>query len=527
MSKEGYYDDNGNYIGGFYDEDGNYVEGYYDEYGSYALAYYDEKGNYLGGGYYNERGEYVEYAYEIEESAQSAEPVKSAAPVKEIIDDSEGEYNIDDDDDLTYENLDAFAFSGSSGYSSSKSGSGKNKTSKELDNSMINRRSSASRSGRVDASSSSRSEKSGSTGKRRKKKLTVGKVILRAVIALLVFVLITVGGLYFTILTIVKGPSEAAKNLFVSTIQETGQMKFVNKLFFSEDEIVAITGQNSMGTLDEELDTGLITIGGGSSEDGSDVGDSSFDINGFELIELTGRTYYAKMMIINDPSRVKLSTIYNGSWPEYGQCLDEFVENGNYLAGVNGGEYQSDSNKGGHPKGIVVCDGEIQYNNPQAGDVLIGFNTDNILIIRDVGNLSAAEAKSLVEELQIRDCVTFKDIADGDDNHFAKLIINGESIPLSGSGSGANPRTVIGQKADGTVLILVTDGRGASGHLGATAADLVSIMQEYGAVNAANMDGGSSSSMYYDGNYEMTSVTLYYANSSWRLPLAFVVERRD
>ena len=51
-------------------------------------------------------------------------------------------------------------------------------------------------------------------------------------------------------------------------------------------------------------------------------------------------------------------------------------------------------------------------------------------------------------------------------------------------------------------------------------------MEEYGAVNAANIDGGSSSSMYYDGKFEMTSVTLYYSNSSWRLPTGFIVEKR-
>lgn len=504
MSNKGYYDDNGNYIGAFVDEDGNNIEGYYDEYGYYALAYYDDNGNYLGGGYYDDNGEYVEYAYETP-------------------DDSEGVYDVDDDDEFTFESLDEFAATAKSSY-----GSRANVEKDGLYATMITKKNNGQRTERTGSPRDVRDEMRGNSRKKgKKKKLTVGKIIGRVVICLLVFILITAGGLYFTILTIVKGPSEAAKNLFVSTIQETGQMKFVNKLFFTDEEIVAITGQNSMGTLDAELDTDLITIGGAASDGEGSSAESDFDINGFELIELTGRTYYAKMMIINDPSRVKLSTIYNGSWPEYGQCLDEFVENGNYLAGVNGGEYQSDSNKGGTPKGIVVCDGQIQYNNPQAGDVLIGFNTDNILIIRDVGGLSKEQAKSLVEELKIRDCVTFKDIADGDDNHFAKLIINGESIPLSGSGSGANPRTVIGQKADGTVLILVTDGRGASGHLGATAADLVAIMQEYGAVNAANMDGGSSSSMYYDGNYEMTSVTLYYANSSWRLPLAFVVERRD
>ena len=100
---------------------------------------------------------------------------------------------------------------------------------------------------------------------------------------------------------------------------------------------------------------------------------------------------------------------------------------------------------------------------------------------------------------------------------------NGEPRQLDGQGSGANPRTVIGQRSDGAVLLLVTDGRGTSGHLGATASDLIGIMQEYGAVNAANLDGGSSSTMVYNGNWEMTSVTFYYQNSSWKLPTAFVV----
>ncbi len=108
----------------------------------------------------------------------------------------------------------------------------------------------------------------------------------------------------------------------------------------------------------------------------------------------------------------------------------------------------------------------------------------------------------------------------------ATAIINGKAREISGNGSGANPRTAIGQREDGAVLMLVTDGRGASGHLGATAADIIAIMQEYGAVNAANLDGGSSSAMYYDGTYEMTSVTLYYSTSSWKLPTAYVVEKR-
>jgi len=78
------------------------------------------------------------------------------------------------------------------------------------------------------------------------------------------------------------------------------------------------------------------------------------------------------------------------------------------------------------------------------------------------------------------------------------LIINGEASTDSRiTSSGVNPRTAIGQRADGAVLLLVVDGRQVTS-LGATLEDLVTIMMEHGAVNAANLDGGSSSQMIYN-----------------------------
>ncbi len=359
------------------------------------------------------------------------------------------------------------------------------------------------------------------------KNLSVGKIIARVSLVILTFLLITVAGAYTTMWIICHGPSQAARDLFVSTILETGQMKFLASWYFSEEEILAITGRNGMVNKEENVDPGLIVI---PTPDENKDEESDFDINGIEIVEISGRSFFGKLMIINDPSRIKLATIY--PWSDdpngkKGQTLEQLVASGDYLGGVNGGEYFSDGNWGGKPKGLVVCDGEIQYNTPLKGDVMIGFNEDNILMIMDIGSLSAKQVEELVKENKIRDAVSFKDVDDGDDNHFTKLIINGQAREISGNGSGANPRTAIGQKADGTVLLLVTDGRGAAGHLGATAKDLISIMQEYGAVNAANLDGGSSSAMYYDGAYEMSSVTLYYATSSWRLPTAFVIEKRE
>ena len=117
--------------------------------------------------------------------------------------------------------------------------------------------------------------------------------------------------------------------------------------------------------------------------------------------------------------------------------------------------------------------------------------------------------ESQAKKKGIRDAITFG----------PALIVNGEPVSVKGQSSGLNPRTAIGQRADGAVLMLVIDGRQASS-LGATYSDLITIMLEYGAINAINMDGGSSSLMYYKGEYLNTGVSL---TGSRNMPTAFIV----
>lgn len=341
----------------------------------------------------------------------------------------------------------------------------------------------------------------------------IGKILLVILITVL-FVLITLVGM---IKMICSGISESAKELFATTMLETGQMKFLATMFLSKEELQDLVNKNSVEAMNTEVNTELINIGD----------TQEFDKNGITIEEISGNTFFAKMLIINDPSRVKLATTY--PWGEYGIELEKLVNQNNAVAGVNGGLYLSTGNKGGQPLGVVVSNGEIQYNKPYgyAGLHLIGFDENNILRIESLVGKNEAQIEELIKTQKIRDAVTFQEESSDANNHFVKLIVNGEERQVDGKGSGANPRTAIGQREDGTVLLLVTDGRGASGHLGATAADLIKIMKEYGAVNAANLDGGSSSSMYYNGKYEMSSVTFYYANSSWKLPTGFVVEKRD
>ena len=359
-----------------------------------------------------------------------------------------------------------------------------------------------------------------------KKKIAVvaGKVFL----VFLVTIVILTGTLYIMLKKCCDGPSEAAKNLFVTTILETGQLKFLASWLCTPEEIQKIVDSNSMQAMTDDVDTSLIMADAadGESKEGEEVlpeETEEFDENGIRIEEISGRLFYAKMMIVKDPSQVCVGSTY--PWTAYGKELDKIVSDAGALAGINGGIYVSAQNHGGRPLGVVVQNGEITYNNPYdvKGANMIGFNKENILIVKDLSGMGSGDFEAYVKEAGIRDAVAFQEETSDKNNHFVQLIINGEARKMGGQGSGANPRTVIGQRADGAVLMLVTDGRGADGHLGATASDLIEIMQKYGAVNAANLDGGSSSSMVYNGEYEMTSVTFYYQNSSWKLPTAFVV----
>ncbi len=355
--------------------------------------------------------------------------------------------------------------------------------------------------------------------------------------------------LYLLMWLFCNGPSPTARNTFVATMLETGGMKFVVSWYLTEDEVLAITqsrtaaddaavryaaflnpsgqqtGSVSADTLSEAASSSVITDGTMLSEVPSTVS----EINDVGLIPISGRTFEAQLLVVRDPSRVSVATSYPWSSIEReknGLTTGEYCEAFDALAAVNAGEFiTAGVNWGGRPVGVVVCDGEILFNEPAYGDVMIGFNDSHILVVKEIGSMTADQFAAYVAEYAIVDAVSFKDISNGDTNHFTKLIENGTQVNLNGRGVGANPRTAIGQCADGTVLFLVTDGRGTAGHLGATGQDLINILSEYGAVNAANLDGGSSSSLFYDGQYRITSSTLSYADASKRLPTAFIVAK--
>lgn len=358
---------------------------------------------------------------------------------------------------------------------------------------------------------------------RKKKKESIGSRLLRYVgrffLWLALTLVVLLAGAYVFFLYINKGPSEHFRDLFVTSAMESSAGGILAKIYLSDEEIEAIRQRNQITEFTDVTDPTLIHVladENQASEDASATTDRTEtatepvitsadpDGDGIEIHEVHGPMYSGKMMIVYDPSRVHVSAISEFTHSSGGWTLAQHVEKSGAVAGINGGKYEDVSGMGigGWPEGLVIANGELRMGDPGGTYGVYGFTNDNVLV---VGNMTAQQALSM----GVRDAVTFG----------PALIVNGKSAGYQGIGSGLNPRTAIGQRADGAVLLLVIEGRKTSS-LGAAMSDLIEVMQEYGAVNAANLDGGMSSSMIYNGEMVVSNCQL---RDERRMPTAFVV----
>ena len=335
---------------------------------------------------------------------------------------------------------------------------------------------------------------------RRKKRIR--RIIRRTVLSVITALLVVVFGVYMVLFTVFNGPSQTVSDLLVNSLTETSALKFVPHLFFEADEVEEILARNAIKVPDEPTDTSLVVIDRTPKAESGEADEEEKDI---ELVEVNGPTYHGYMMIVKDPSRVSLAVCNEGFEGDYGKYLDQMAEENGAIAAINAGGFEDvgGGGRGGKPLGIVVKDGKVlNRKTSRECDIVIGFDQDDKLI---VGQLDADD----VERLGIRDAASFNPI----------LVLNGEPAEVKGSSSGLNPRTAIGQRADGAVLLLVIDGRQVNS-LGASLADLIDVMMQFGAVNAANLDGGSSSNLYYNGEYLNDGVALTGARD---IPTTFIV----
>ena len=205
-----------------------------------------------------------------------------------------------------------------------------------------------------------------------------------------------------------------------------------------------------------------------------------------EVYNIDGGDFEGKLMVVHDPTRIAVG--YSSQIPKAGETTSTIAKKYGAAAAINAGGFldRGWTGTGGTPMGFIIHEGEVVHNtvkNEKVKQDTVAFTKEGMLI---VGKHTVSQLK----KLGVTEGVSFG----------PPLIVNGKPTISNGDGGwGIAPRSAIGQKETGEVLLLVIDGRTLDS-FGATLKDVQDILLNYGAVNAANLDGGSSTTMYFNGN---------------------------
>ena len=352
--------------------------------------------------------------------------------------------------------------------------------------------------------------KNGRYGKPRKKKSIFKKILIT------ILTLIIVGSA--TLAFLLYGPFPNFREWLITTAMTTMTHQYFATWFYSDETIQEVLNKNKVAESDETTDPTLTVIVDSKDKSLEYANEYEKQIlekdpgnDDYKIIEIEGDGYEGYLAAIYDPSRIK--TIVTKKLGTSGQYLKTMADDNDALLAINGGGFidPNFSSNGANPLGITFADGKLITSNTYTGaGGLIGFTQSNKLVL---GKMTVEQAK----EMEIRDAVTFGPF----------LIVNGKSSEVLGNGGwGTAPRTAIGQRQDGIVLFLVIDGRTVK-RPGADMNDLIEIMKNYGAYNAANLDGGTSSVMYVDGEIINDPIDSTGAHKTRFISTGFMLTKKE
>ncbi|MDP4144618.1 MAG: phosphodiester glycosidase family protein [Bacillota bacterium] len=278
---------------------------------------------------------------------------------------------------------------------------------------------------------------------------------------------------------IFKGPFENVKSTVVGAAMTSLSHQYIAKMFLSDDEINKILHKDSDNK----------PAASNQQENVEDIKIQHSNDTKIDRYDISGKKFKGYLLVVHDPSRVKVG--YSKKLPKQGERTSKIAEDNNAIAAINGGGFTDQASSGsakwtgtgGLVTGLLMSNGNVI--NKDSGDdekiTTMGITNKGLLL---VGKYSLNELK----KQDVTEAVSFDPV----------LIVNGVPQKID-KDWGIAPRTAIGQDKDGDILLLVIDGRQASS-LGATIEEVQNVLLQYGAVNAINLDGGSSATMYYDGD---------------------------
>jgi exopolysaccharide biosynthesis protein len=268
-------------------------------------------------------------------------------------------------------------------------------------------------------------------------------------------------------LVVLFGPFTNIKRSVIGAIMTSRHPHYITWLF-SERQIKDILGDSNQGQTVRQQALSFT-----KREDDT-----------LRLINITGGRFKGYLLEVPNPARVKVATARDIQ--EIGDTVSTIALNNNAIAAINaGGFYDPEGTGTGRlPWGIIIRDGKFLVGGDIKDSIdVVGLTKTGMLV---TGTHTIAEMK----QMSIAEAVTFG----------PSLIKNGKKLITQGDGGwGIAPRTAIGQRKDGTILFLVIDGRQPGYSIGATLLDVQNILYDEGAYTAANLDGGSSATLFYNG----------------------------
>lgn len=334
----------------------------------------------------------------------------------------------------------------------------------------------------------------------------------KIVLTTLLILFITGGS---TGLFLLYGPWDGFRSWLITTAMTTLNHQYFATWFYSDETIQEVLANNAVIESGEDTNTDEVEIVvykeeveyKNKYEEAILKKDEDNDL--YKVIKIKGKGYTGHLIAVYDPSKISVCTTkYLGT---KGQYLVDMAKQNKAVVAINGGGFVDPNynSLGGVPQGTVIKNGKIISNRTykKTGGI-IGFTKENKLLL---GKMTASQAI----KKGVRDAVTFGPF----------LIVNGKPSFIKGNGGwGEAPRTAIGQRKDGIVLFLVIDGR-MIGRPGADMVDLTEIMQNYGAYNAANLDGGTSCGLVVEGKLINDPVNGNGVHKTRMIATGFIVKK--
>ena len=284
------------------------------------------------------------------------------------------------------------------------------------------------------------------------------------------------------------GPWDAVRNFYVNTAMKTKDHQYFAKIFYSDERINEIVNSNYFIEITEKVKLDDVVIDTAPKASYKDEAEEEIFTRGendaYKIINIKVGISKGYLVAIYDPTKVSLIRAKNFNIGRYGEQVTAMCNRYNASVCINGGGFVDEGIGSDIPLGYVIDDGEIVWpasNWDTRKGNLIGLNAEGkLLLLADSTGEEALEAGMM-------DGLEFGPF----------LIVNGKPLEIVGDPWGKSPRVAIAQRKEGVILFLVIDGENYID--GASLQDVVDVLMKYGAYNAANLDGGHSTSLAVNG----------------------------